>query len=147
MVLQTLKERVATNALDLARHGTPRPPFYMTGQVAGQPFSVHAEGERVFLTRPGQPRQEVELVGPPPEKATAATPPPAPEPLSQPLCPQGVPEGGTLGSESSPGVCWYETSPPLAGVAEPEPTDPSLIAGLPRDEGKPHDDQTTGGAS
>ena len=64
-VLQVLKERVASNALELARHGVPRPPFYMTGQVAGQPFSVHAEGERVFLTRPGQPRHEVELVGPP----------------------------------------------------------------------------------
>ncbi len=68
-VLATLKERVAANALELARHGVPRTPFYMTGQVAGQPFSVHAEGERVFLTRAGQPRQEVELVGPSPEAA------------------------------------------------------------------------------
>jgi hypothetical protein len=71
--LQTLKERVASNALDLARQGTPRPPFYMTGQVAGQPFSVHAEGERVFLTRPGQPRREVELVGPPADPAGEAS--------------------------------------------------------------------------
>jgi transposase InsO family protein len=63
-VLRTLKERVAANALELARHGIPKAPFYVTGQVAGQPFSVHAEGERVILTRPGQPRQEVELVAP-----------------------------------------------------------------------------------
>ena len=49
-VLRTLKERVAANALHLARHGVPREPFYLTGQVAGQPFSVHAEGERVILT-------------------------------------------------------------------------------------------------
>jgi hypothetical protein len=56
-VLRTLKERVAANALQLARQGIPKEPFYVTGQVAGQPFSVHAEGERVILTRPGVPRQ------------------------------------------------------------------------------------------
>src|SRR5262245_56350621 len=49
-VLQTLKARVAANALGLARQGLPRPPFYLTGQVGGQPVSLHAEGERVFLT-------------------------------------------------------------------------------------------------
>ena len=41
-VLRTLKARVAANALELARHGLPRPPFYLTGQVGGQPFSLHA---------------------------------------------------------------------------------------------------------
>ena len=60
----------------------------MTGQVAGQPFSVHAEGERVYLTRPGQPRQEVELVGPPAPAADEAT---AADPLPEPLCPHGAP--------------------------------------------------------
>lgn len=104
-VLQTLRERVASNALELARQGTPRPPFYMTGQVAGQPFSVHAEGERVFLTRPGQPRQEVELVGPP-----APPEPAAPEPLPEALCPHGAPESGDeLPEPSAPGVSWYES--------------------------------------
>ena len=73
-VLATLKERVAANALELARQGVPRTPFYMTGQVAGQPFSVHAEGERVFLTRAGEPRQEVELVGPSPEAPAESLP-------------------------------------------------------------------------
>src|SRR5262249_14912979 len=52
-VLRTLKERVAANALQLARHGVPREPFYLTGQVAGQPFSVHAEGERGVLAGAG----------------------------------------------------------------------------------------------
>lgn len=100
-VLRTLKERVVANALELARHGIPKQPFYVTGQVAGQPFSVHAEGERVILTRPGQPRQEVELVAP--EKgASEKTEPPASESgssatassvaeLPLPVCPDGSP--------------------------------------------------------
>jgi len=101
-VLQTLRERVAANALELARQGTPRPPFYVTGQVAGQPFSVHAEGERVFLTRPGQPRQEVELI-----KPTAADVPDE----AAPLCPHGAPESSDpLVDSGAPGVSWYEDS-------------------------------------
>jgi hypothetical protein len=59
-VLQALRARVAANALELARQGLPRPPFYLTGQVGGQPVSLHAEGKRVFLTK-GQQRQEVNL--------------------------------------------------------------------------------------
>jgi hypothetical protein len=107
-VLATLKERVAANALELARHGVPRAPFYVTGQVAGQPFSVHAEGERVFLTRAGEPRQEVELVGP-----TAAAQ--QEEPLPEPLCPHGAPESRDSSAELvPPGVSWLEAAPPLA---------------------------------
>jgi transposase InsO family protein len=79
-VLRALKERVAANALHLARHGVPKEPFYLTGQVAGQPFSVHAEGERVILTG-ADGRREVDLV-PPPAAATAELP--------QPVCPAGV---------------------------------------------------------
>ena len=56
---------MAANALELARNGVPRPPFYMTGQVGGKNFSLHAEGERVFLTQEGEPRREVELAAPP----------------------------------------------------------------------------------
>ncbi len=129
-VLQTLKERVAANALEEARHGTPRPPFYVTGQVAGQPFSVHAEGERVFLTRPGQPRQEVELVAPP----TAETPVPSSatedalsaEQVSEPLCPHGAPESGNdLPDSPAPGVSWYETTSP----SEHNPGGPEAAGG------------------
>jgi transposase InsO family protein len=146
-VLKTLRERVAVNALELARHGTPRPPFYMTGQVAGRPFSVHAEGERVFLSRPGQPRQEVELVGPPADTATAAAASPPSEPVPEPLCPQGVPEGETPCAESSPGVSWYETSPPLAGVDEAEPADPLPLDRPAVDADGPQADHAAGGAS
>jgi hypothetical protein len=100
-VLATLRERVAANSLELARQGTPRPPFYVTGQVAGQPFSVHAEGERVFLTRPGQPRQEVELVGPASQE---------PKEPNEPLCPHGAPASSDpLVDAAAPGVSWYET--------------------------------------
>src|SRR5262249_57675212 len=81
-VLQTLKQRVAANALELARQGVPKAPFYLTGQVGGRPFSLHAEGERVFLTG-AEGRTEVDLVPPGgPEQA-----------LPQPVCPQGRPGG------------------------------------------------------
>jgi transposase InsO family protein len=108
-VLATLKDRVAANALELSRQGIPRSPFYMTGQVAGQPFSVHAEGERVFLTRAGQPRQEVELVGPPPAAEE--------ELLPEPLCPHGAPESQDPLTDQPPGVAWPESGPPLADAS------------------------------
>jgi hypothetical protein len=38
-VIKTLQARVASNALELARQGAPKAPFYLTGQVGGQPFS------------------------------------------------------------------------------------------------------------
>jgi transposase InsO family protein len=75
-VRKTLQARVAANALELARNGTPKAPFYLTGQVGGTPFSVHAEGERMILTRPqghaqGE-RQEIELTAPPVPPTTAS---------------------------------------------------------------------------
>ena len=83
-VLRTLQERVAANALELARQGVPKPPFYVTGQVSGQGFSLHAEGERVILTRTGEARQEVDLVAPPAPVASAA-----PVTGPAPVCPDG----------------------------------------------------------
>jgi hypothetical protein len=89
-----LKERVAANALELARHGVPKQPFYLTGQVQGQPFSVHQEGDRVVLQQAGQAREEIELV--PPSQASE---------LPTAICPQGVPESyGALPTELPPGV-------------------------------------------
>src|SRR5205814_1560560 len=76
-VRRTLAARVAANALELARQGLPRAPFYLTGQVGGQGFSVHAEGERVILTGAAGQRREVELTPPP----TAAATPSWPEPV------------------------------------------------------------------
>jgi hypothetical protein len=97
-VLATLKERVAANALELSRHGVPKKPFYLTGQVEGKPFSVHQAGDRVILQQAGAGPAEIELV-PPLEN------PPEPELLPAPVCPQGVPtQYGALPEELPPGV-------------------------------------------
>jgi transposase InsO family protein len=106
-VLRTLKERVAANALQLARHGVPKEPFYLTGQVAGQPFSLHAEGERVILTG-AEGRREVDLV--PPSAA-------APARLPEPLCPVGVVSGSVAEAAAT------SSAPPAPGTS---PLDASL---------------------
>ena len=101
-VLRTLKARVAANALELARHGRPQAPFYVTGQLAGESFSVHGEGQRLILMRRGQEREEIELAGPAADATGAAVspteergrpeaPPATTDPLPQPLCPDGSP--------------------------------------------------------
>jgi transposase InsO family protein len=78
-VLQTLRKRVAANALELARQGVPKQPLYLTGQVGGQPVSIHAEGERMIVTGPQGERQEVDLGAAPPKSV-----------LPEPVCPAGV---------------------------------------------------------
>ena len=96
-VLATLKQRVTANALELARHGVPKKPFYLTGQVEGKPFSVHQQGDRVILRQAGQECEEIELV--------AAPVPQAGSELPAAICPQGTPESyGTLPTELPPGV-------------------------------------------
>lgn len=63
-VKEALKARVAENALEVAERGLPRKPFYLTGQMGGQAFTLHAEGARVYLTHEDGRRQEVDLVAP-----------------------------------------------------------------------------------
>lgn len=72
--LQSMRARVAANSLVLAQNGIPRDPFYITGQVGGKPFSVHAEGERVIFIANDGVRREVDLTRPdvPPEVREAA---------------------------------------------------------------------------
>jgi transposase InsO family protein len=111
-VLKTLKEQMAANALELARKGTPKPPFYVTGQVGGKSFSLHAEGERVILSRLGEGREEVELVAP---ETSDEAPQSGASELPEPLCPDGsgaesIGDGGTP-EESPPG-----TSPLVGGL-------------------------------
>ena len=84
-VLAALRARVHANALELARSGTPKAPFYMTGQVGGQPFSVHAEGERVFMIGQDGQRREVDLAA----GAASATPPPTQD-VPDPVAAQGI---------------------------------------------------------
>jgi transposase InsO family protein len=106
-VRRTLEARVQANALELARHGLPKAPFYLTGQAGGQPFSVHAEGERVILTKPDG-RTEIDLAPPAAASAQALS-------LPEPVCPQGVPTANSdLGCEAPPAP---GTSPLDEGLA------------------------------
>jgi transposase InsO family protein len=93
-VKRSLAARVHANALELARHGLPKAPFYLTGQAGGQPFSVHAEGERVILTNAGG-RQEIDLLPPPAGSDSDVR--------IEPVCPQGIPSGPETGFEEPPG--------------------------------------------
>ena len=85
-VKKTLEARVQANALELARHGVPKAPFYLTGQAGGQPFSVHAEGERMILTN-ADGRKEIDLLPP-----AAAPNEGVPAAMPEPVCPQGIAE-------------------------------------------------------
>src|SRR5262245_55940693 len=113
-VKRTLAARVAANSLELARQGVPRAPFYLTGQAGGQPFSVHAEGERVILTGPDG-RQEIDLLPPQsPAEAVAAT-------LPVPVCPQAVIATGEGFEEPpGPGESHLDDALPPAGEAAGE---------------------------
>jgi transposase InsO family protein len=91
-VRQTLTARVAANALELARGGVPKAPFYMTGCAGDRPFSVHAEGERVILTNPAG-RQEIDLLPRPPAESSA---------LPAPICPHGIVSNEGDGFEEPP---------------------------------------------
>jgi hypothetical protein len=71
-MLRTLKERVAANALEVARNGAPKTPFYLTGNVGGRSFSVHAEGERLLLRRADGEPTEIDLTSP--EQAVSEDP-------------------------------------------------------------------------
>lgn len=126
-VLEVLKKRVAANALELARHGVPKKPFYLTGQVGDKSFSVHAEGERVILKRQGEERQEVELV--PPEGKTSSESA-SQQTLPDPLCPNGSPVAGS-NEPSVPSVEEPGSSPLDQILPELEEAFPS---GLDRDE-------------
>jgi transposase InsO family protein len=98
-ILKALKARVAANCLELARNGIPKAPFYLAGNAGGQPFTLHAEGERVILKHGDRERQEIDLLAPKPQ---------ALEVLPTPLCPMGSPSAGDLEAEheevSPPGV-------------------------------------------
>jgi transposase InsO family protein len=63
-VRASMEARVAANALELAKHGTPRKPFYLTGRVGEQTLSLHAEGEKVVLTKEDGTREVVDLTAP-----------------------------------------------------------------------------------
>jgi transposase InsO family protein len=113
-VLRTLRARVAANSLELARRGLPKAPFYLTGQVGGKGFSIHAAGERVILTDATGAQREIELVAPQDPKPTdpaqsptienapsPAIPSPPPQSLPEPICPDGSPGEQTTASDQA----------------------------------------------
>lgn len=97
-VHEGMKQRIAANALDIARHGQPKEPFYLTGNVGGQQISVHAEGDRVYLRDETGERREVDLVRP-----TSAV-------VESPVSVDGSPDTGGLGNEAErpPGMSVLE---------------------------------------
>jgi transposase InsO family protein len=104
-VLATLRARVAANALELARNGVPKAPFYVTGRIGARAFSVHAEGERMILKREGQERTEVDLGGAgasslPLIDAAAAS---VTVEMPLPVCPDGSPHADVPEEETAPG--------------------------------------------
>ncbi len=93
--LASMRARVSANALALARGGIPREPFYITGQVGGRPFSVHAEGERIVMIAQDGVRREVDLTRPDVpsevrEAAARAEVTGASAGMPQPLCAAGI---------------------------------------------------------
>jgi transposase InsO family protein len=142
-VLQALSQRVAANAMDLAREGVPKAPFYLAGAIDGKPFSVHAEGERVILTRDDRraeidfdPRQDGTMpqpssalpplvaadLPPPAPPLPVATPAPLPEnpAMPMPVSPMGmVPSGWTGAVESAPGASPLDALFPPPGMTAP----------------------------
>jgi len=109
-VLRTLKERVAANALELARNGVPLNPLYLTGQFEGKSFSVHAEAGRLILRKADGSREEIdpnspraqEVLAEIPQKPTAAN---LPDPIA--------PHGPSREEEILPG----QDEPPAPGVS------------------------------
>ncbi|HMH52283.1 MAG TPA: IS481 family transposase [Candidatus Acidoferrum sp.] len=63
-VLETLKKRVEANALDVARHGTPRQSVYLTGRVGEAGITMHGEGGKLVVQTTDGGRQEVDLTAP-----------------------------------------------------------------------------------
>ena len=63
-VLETLKKRVEANALDVARHGTPRQNVYLTGRVGEAGITMHGEGGKLVVQTTDGGRQEVDLTAP-----------------------------------------------------------------------------------
>jgi transposase InsO family protein len=122
-VRRALQQRVAANALEMARNGIPKPPFYLTGQLGGKPFSLHAEGERVFVTREGDQRREVDLT---PPLASADS-----QDLPAAVCPDGSPasteEPAANPTESNetppPGTSPLDRYIPLPRITPEDPTD------------------------
>lgn len=63
-VRAALEARVAENAKEMALHGEPRKPLYLTGRIGTEQVTLHSEGDRVLLTAADGVREEVNLRAP-----------------------------------------------------------------------------------
>jgi transposase InsO family protein len=116
-MLATLKARIATNALSLAREGVPKTPFYLAGNVNGQSVSVHADGDRLLMKAGNASPVEVTL-------AATTSPGTPPTPLPQPQTPQGVPVtpwGAGADGPHPPGVSPIDALQALPSSQRPGP--------------------------
>ncbi|MDH3879768.1 MAG: IS481 family transposase [Desulfobacterales bacterium] len=128
-ILKTLKERVATNALELARHGVPKEPFYLTGQVDGQPFSVHRAGDRVVLRRGDRQSEEVELTGA--EQLPSVTDESSAGcRLPEAVCPDGSPEAACGEPATAPPLAPGESVLDGSGLKESGRLEESDVEGV-----------------
>jgi transposase InsO family protein len=60
-IKESLRQRVAANALDLSQHGAPRKAFYLTGRLGDETIALHAQGGRVVMTKGDGTREEIDL--------------------------------------------------------------------------------------
>jgi hypothetical protein len=60
-VRRVMEARIRANALELARHGEPRKPVYLTGRVGNEQFGIHTEGGKLVYTRGDGTREEVDV--------------------------------------------------------------------------------------
>ncbi len=111
-VKASLLSRVAANAAELARHGVPRQPFYLTGKIGETALSLHAEGEKVILVT-GKGREEVDLTAPGPRAAPGEA-----AAMPAPLAPQGIPRD--LPGEEDDAAEPPPGTSPLDGVLDAE---------------------------
>ena len=124
-MLESLSQRVAGNALELARNGVPKSQLYLAGNVGGMPVVLHGEGDRVILSKDGQ-RAEVDFEPRPsavmPTPASAAMSSSVPEAtVPLPLVPTAVVSSAWSGAEAdgAPGASPLDelTLPPGLGDA------------------------------
>ena len=113
-VKATLLARVAHNALELAQHGAPRKPFYLTGRVGDVGISLHAEGERVVLTREDGGRETVDL-GAPGRRSRDDGPGDMPRPVAVTASPPELPGTDDDGDDDGAGA---PGASPLDGVLD-----------------------------
>jgi hypothetical protein len=116
-MLATLKARIATNALSLAREGVPKTPFYLAGNVNGQSVSVHADGDRLLMKAGNASPVEVTL-------ASTTSPATPTTPLPQPQTPQGIPItpwGAGADGPHPPGVSPIDALQALPSSQRPGP--------------------------